>query len=116
MREKRMGDIGMLKMGVLACLLWGKGKIVGGVVGDVVVLRSCVCLGSYVCLGVYRERRRGKKQVNTNHTSATRCMLCYDAVQGCLKMHLSHYGYFRIIAGFIYPVCAQFICRIRVRS
>ena len=57
-----MGDIGMLKMGVLACLLWGKGKIVGGVVGDVVVLRSCVCLGSYVCVGVYRERRGGRNR------------------------------------------------------
>ena len=49
----------MLKMGVLACLLRGKGLIVGGVVGDVVVLRSCVCLGSYVCVGVYREERGG---------------------------------------------------------
>ena len=62
MREKRMGDIGMLKMGVLACLLCGKGKVVGGVVGDVVVLRSCVCLGSYVNVGVYRERRGGRNR------------------------------------------------------
>jgi hypothetical protein len=48
-----MGDIGMLKRGVLACLLGGKGKIFR----DVVVLRSCVGLGSYVDVGVYRERR-----------------------------------------------------------
>ena len=52
----------MLKMGVLACLLWGKGKVVGGVVGDVVVLLSCVCLGSYVCVGVYREKRGGRNR------------------------------------------------------
>jgi hypothetical protein len=58
-REKRMGDIGMLKKGVLACLLCGKGKVVNGVVEDVVVLRSCVCLGSYACVGIYQERRGG---------------------------------------------------------
>jgi hypothetical protein len=49
----------MLKMGVLVCLLGGKGKVVSSVVGDVVVLRSCVCLGSYVCVGIYREKREG---------------------------------------------------------
>jgi hypothetical protein len=53
----------MIKMGVLACLLWGKGKVFRGVVGDVVVLRSCVCVWSYVCVGVYRDKR-GRKQVN----------------------------------------------------
>jgi hypothetical protein len=52
----------MLKMGVLACLLGGKGKVFGGVVGDVVVLRSCVCLGSYVCVGINRERRGGRNR------------------------------------------------------
>ena len=62
MREKRMGDIGMLKMGVLACLLWGKWLVVNSVVRDVVVLRSCVCLGSYVDVGVYRERRGGRNR------------------------------------------------------
>jgi hypothetical protein len=45
----------MLKMGVLACLLDGKGRVVG----DVVVLRSGVCLRSYVDVGVYRKRRGG---------------------------------------------------------
>jgi hypothetical protein len=52
----------MLKMGVLACLLSGKGKVVGGVVRDVVVLRSCVCFRSYVIVGVYRERRVGRNR------------------------------------------------------
>jgi hypothetical protein len=52
----------MFKMGVLACSLWGKGKIVGGVVGDVVVLRSCVRLGSYVNVGVYREKEGGRNR------------------------------------------------------
>jgi hypothetical protein len=32
MREKRMGDIGMLKRGVLVCLLDGKGEVVSCVV------------------------------------------------------------------------------------
>jgi hypothetical protein len=57
-REKRVGDIGMLKMGVLACKLWGKWLVVR----DVVVLRSCIGLGSYVDVGVYRERRGGRKR------------------------------------------------------
>jgi hypothetical protein len=43
-----MGDIGMLKKGVLACKLWGKWLVVR----DVVVLRSGVCLRSYVNVGV----------------------------------------------------------------
>jgi hypothetical protein len=33
-------------------LLGGKGKVFRGVVGDVVVLLSCVCLGSYINIGV----------------------------------------------------------------
>jgi hypothetical protein len=45
----------MLKMGVLACLLDGKGKVVCCVVW----LLSSVDLGSYVNVGVYRERRGG---------------------------------------------------------
>jgi hypothetical protein len=75
-RGKRVGDIGMLKMGVLACLLGGKGKIVGGVVGDVVVLLSCVRLGSYVNVGVYREKEgeeTGKH--NANRCNTVRVML-----------------------------------------
>jgi hypothetical protein len=46
----------MLKMGVFACLLDGKGKVVNCVVG----LLSSVGLGSYVDVGVYRERRGGR--------------------------------------------------------
>ena len=45
----------MLKRGVLAWLLGGKGKVVNSVVG----LLSGVGLGSYVDFGVYRERRGG---------------------------------------------------------
>jgi hypothetical protein len=66
----------MLKMGVLACLLWGKGKVFRGVVGDVVVLRSCVRLGSYVNVGVYREKEgeeTGKH--NANRCNTVRVML-----------------------------------------
>jgi hypothetical protein len=66
----------MLKMGVLACLLWGKGKVIGGVVGDVAVLRSCVCLGSYADVGVYREKEGeeiGKH--NANRCNTVRAML-----------------------------------------
>ena len=46
----------MLKMGVLACLLDGKGKVVSCVVW----LLSSVDLGNYVDVGVYRERRGGE--------------------------------------------------------
>jgi hypothetical protein len=53
-----MCDIIMLKRGVLACLLDGKGLIVG----DVVVLRSAVCLRSYGNVGVYRKRRGGRNR------------------------------------------------------
>jgi hypothetical protein len=54
-RGKRIGDIEMLKMGVLACLLDGKGEVVSCVVW----LLSSVDLGNYVGVGVYRERRGG---------------------------------------------------------
>ena len=54
MRGKEMGDIGMLKGGLLAWLLWQ-----GWVVGDVVVL-SRINVG----LGVYR-REEGGETVNT---------------------------------------------------
>ena len=54
MRGKEMGDIGMLKGGLLAWLLWQ-----GGVVGDVVIL-SRINVG----LGVYRRRRGGR---NSNY-------------------------------------------------
>ena len=60
MRGKEMGDIGMLKGGLLAWLLWQ-----GGVVGDVVVL-SRINVG----LGVYRRRRggrNGKYGANKHH-------------------------------------------------
>jgi hypothetical protein len=56
--ERRIGDIGMLKMGVLACLLDGKGEVVGCVVW----LLSSVDLGNYVGVGVYRERRGGRNR------------------------------------------------------
>jgi hypothetical protein len=46
----------MFKRGVLAWKLGGKGLIVRSVVD----LRSCVGLGSYVDVGVYRERRGGR--------------------------------------------------------
>jgi hypothetical protein len=75
-RGKRVGDIGMLKMGVLACLLWGKGKVFRGVVGDVVVLRSCVRLGSYVNVGVYREKEGDETgKHNANRCNTVRVML-----------------------------------------
>ena len=48
----------MLKMGVLACLLDGKGKVVSCVVW----LLSSVDLGNYVDVGVYRERRGGRNK------------------------------------------------------
>ena len=43
MREKEMGDIGMIKGGLLALLLCGKGLVVG----RVDVPGSCVILGFY---------------------------------------------------------------------
>ena len=46
----------MLKRGVLACLLGGKGKVINCVVG----LLSGVGLGSYGDVGVYRKRRGGR--------------------------------------------------------
>jgi hypothetical protein len=49
MREKRIGDIGMFKMGVLACLLDGKGRVFDGEVVD--------HQGIVGGLGVYREER-----------------------------------------------------------
>ena len=51
MRGKEMGDIGMLKEGLLAWLLWQ-----GGVVGDVVDHRG------NIGLGVYRREKGGTKQ------------------------------------------------------
>ena len=57
-RGKRIGDIGMLKMGVLACLLDGKGEVVCCVVW----LLSSVDLGNYVGVCVYRERRGGRNK------------------------------------------------------
>jgi hypothetical protein len=45
----------MIKMGVLACLLGGKGKVSNRVFG----LLSGVGLGSYGDVGVYRKRRGG---------------------------------------------------------
>jgi hypothetical protein len=57
-----MGDIGMIKRGGLAWLLWQEGLVFRGVVGDVVVLRSCVCLGGYVDVRGYRERRGGRNR------------------------------------------------------
>ena len=45
-----MGDIGMLKGGLLDLLLCGKGLIVNGVVVP----------GSTVSLGVYRREERGR--------------------------------------------------------
>ena len=45
-----MGDIGMLKEGLLAWKLCGKGLVVN----CVVVLRSGIGLGDYVGTGIYR--------------------------------------------------------------
>ena len=58
-----MGDIGMLKGGLLAWLLWQ-----GGVVNSVVELGS-----SSVGLVVYR-REEGEETMNTMQTNAYRCM------------------------------------------
>ena len=55
-----MGDIGMLKGGLLAWLLWQ-----GGVVVDVVDHR-----GISSGLGVYR-REEGEEIINSKHTNAT---------------------------------------------
>lgn len=60
MRGKEMGDIRMLKGGLLAWLLWQ-----GGVVVDVLDHRG------NIGLGVYR-RRRGGETVNTGQTSITK--------------------------------------------
>ena len=56
MRGKEMGDIGMLKGGLLAWLLWQ-----GGVVVDVVDHRG------NISLGVYR-REEGEETVNIKQT------------------------------------------------
>ena len=53
MRGKEMGDIGMLKEGLLAWLLWQ-----GGVVVDVVDHRGDICLGVY-------QREEGEETINT---------------------------------------------------
>jgi hypothetical protein len=58
MREKRLGDIGMFKKGVLACLLDGKGEVISCVVW----LLSSVDLGNYVGVSVYQERRGGRNK------------------------------------------------------
>jgi hypothetical protein len=39
-------------------LLGGKGKVIGTVANH----RGCVDLGGYVGTGLYRERKRGRKQ------------------------------------------------------
>ena len=67
-----MGDIGMLKGGLLAWLLWQ-----GGVVGDVVVL-SRINVG----LGVYRRRRGRGETVNMGQTSITKKITRQNAVPG----------------------------------
>ena len=56
MRGKEVGDIGMLKGGLLAWLLWQ-----GGVVVDVVDHRCCIGLGVY-------RREEGEETVNTEQT------------------------------------------------
>jgi hypothetical protein len=45
------------------------------------------------------EREEGEETGKLNATNATRCVLCYDAVQGCLNMHLSHFSYFQDYSG-----------------
>ena len=59
-----MGDIGMLKEGMLAWLLWQE----GGVVNSVVELGS-----SSIGLVVYR-REEGEDTMNTMQTDAYRCV------------------------------------------
>ena len=58
----------MLKGGLLAWLLGGKSKVVGGGTNH----RDGVGLWSGVSVGLYRERRGGKKQINTQNTSITK--------------------------------------------
>ena len=53
---------------MLAWLLGGKSKIVGGGTNH----RDGVGLWSGVSVGLYRERRGGKKQINTQKTSITK--------------------------------------------
>ena len=67
-----MGDIGMLKGGLLAWLLWQ-----GGVVIDVVVLR-----GINVGLDIYRRRRGGR---NSKFTAImqTICRTCLKDMHRC---------------------------------
>jgi hypothetical protein len=71
----------MLKKGVLACLLDGKGKVINCVVR----LLSSVDLGSYVGVGVYRERKEGEETSKYTAMMQHRACYDYDAVQGCLK-------------------------------
>ena len=56
MRGKEMGDIGMLKGGLLAWLFWQ-----GGVIIDVDDHRGCIGLGVY-------RREQGEETVNTEQT------------------------------------------------
>ena len=60
MRGKEMGDIGMLKGGLLAWLL----RQAGGVVGDVVDHRGIIGLGVYL-------REEGEETVNIKQHSTT---------------------------------------------
>ena len=66
MREKRMGDIGMLKKGVLACLLDGKGRVFDGEVVD--------HQGIVGGLGVYREERGRSNIINTQQQKESQSM------------------------------------------
>ena len=56
-----MGDIGMIKGGWLAWLLWHE----GGVVNTVVDHRGIIGLGVY-------RREEGEETINTKHTDATK--------------------------------------------
>src|SRR3989337_2018279 len=51
---------------------------------------------------VSTEREEGEE--TSKYTATMQFWACddYDAVQGCLKMHLRHFSYFRVSAGFNY--------------
>src|SRR3989337_3729376 len=50
---------------------------------------------------VSTEREEGEETSKYMETMQFWACYDYDAVQGCLKMHLGHFSYFRISAGFI---------------
>ena len=51
-------------------------------------------------MSVSTEREEGEETSKYTVTMQHKACYDYDVVQGCLKMHLRHFSYFRISAGF----------------